>query len=198
MNAEVLTMKTGAELALAEAYAAAKAKLPGDGKVAALREAAFRQFDDTGLPSWRIEQWHYTDLRALLRDVRPLAGAPDAAAKARAKEAGRLIGDMDARRIVFVDGVFVPELSDLQNLSPGLTIKPMAQALASGDPLIAMHLGKVVPTEREGVVSLNTALMRDGALIMSPGARPGAPDPSRVRRDRRQAVLGVHPLAGRH
>ena len=42
MNAEVLPMKTGAELALAEAYAAAKAKLPGDGKVAALREAAFR------------------------------------------------------------------------------------------------------------------------------------------------------------
>ena len=165
MNAEVLTMKTGAELALAEAYAAAKAKLPGDGEVAALREAAFRQFDDTGLPSWRIEQWHYTDLRALLRDVRPLAGAPDAAAKARANDAGRLIGDMDARRIVFVDGVFVPELSDLNNLSPGLTIKPMAQALASGDPLVAAHLGKVVPTEREGVVSLNTALMRDGALI---------------------------------
>ena len=165
MNAEVLSMKTGAELALAEAYAAAKAKLPGDGKVVALRDAAFRQFDDTGLPSWRIEQWHYTDLRALMRDVRPLAGAPDAAAKARANDAGRLIGDMDVRRIVFVDGVFVPELSDLQNLSPGLTIRPMAQALASGDPLVAAHLGKVVATEREGVVSLNTALMRDGALI---------------------------------
>jgi Fe-S cluster assembly protein SufD len=111
MNAEVLSLKTGAELALAETYAAAKAKLPGDGKVAALREAAFRQFDDTGLPSWRIEQWHYTDLRALMRDVRPLPGAPDAAAKARANDAGRLIGDMDVRRIVFVDGVFVPELS---------------------------------------------------------------------------------------
>ena len=129
------------------------------------RDAAFRQFDDTGLPSWRIEQWHYTDLRALMRDVRPLPGAPDAAAKARANDAGRLIGDMDVRRIVFVDGVFVPELSDLQNLSPGLTIRPMAQALASGDPLVAAHLGKVVATEREGVVSLNTALMRDGALI---------------------------------
>ena len=165
MNAEVLSLKTGAELALAETYAAAKAKLPGDGRVAALREAAFRQFDDTGLPSWRIEQWHYTDLRALMRDVRPLPGAPDAAAKARANDAGRLIGDMDVRRIVFVDGVFVPELSDLQNLSPGLTIRPMAQALASGDPLVAAHLGKVVATEREGVVSLNTALMRDGALI---------------------------------
>jgi Fe-S cluster assembly protein SufD len=165
MNVEVLSMKTGAELALAEAYAAAKAKLPGDGRVAALREAAFRQFDAAGLPSWRVEQWHYTDLRSLIRDARPLAGVPDAAAKARAKDTGRLVGDIDVRRIVFVDGVFAPELSDLGNLSPGLTIRPMAQALAAGDPLVFDNLGKVVPTEREGVIALNTALMRDGVLI---------------------------------
>ena len=54
-----------------------------------------------------------------MREAKPLAGAPDAAAKARAKDAGQLIGDMDVRRIVFVDGAFVPELSDLANLSPG-------------------------------------------------------------------------------
>ncbi len=165
MNAELLSMKTGAELALAEAYAAAKAKLPGDGKVAALREAAFKQFDAAGLPSWRVEQWHYTDLRGLLRDVRPLAGAPDAAAKARAKDAGRLVGDIDVQRVVFVDGVFAPELSDMDKLSPGLSICSMAQALASGNPLVTANLGKVVPAEREGVIALNTALMSDGVLI---------------------------------
>ena len=164
MNA-VVPMKTGAELALAEQFAAAKAKLPGDGEVAALREAAFRDFDAAGLPSWRAEQWHYTDLRALLREAKPLAGAPDAAAKARAKDAGLLIGDIDARRIVFVDGTFVPELSELADLSPGLTIKSMAQALAAGDTMVADRLGKVVSPEREGVVALNTALMRDGAVI---------------------------------
>ena len=51
---------------------------------------------------------------------------------------------MEARRLVFVDGVFVPELSDLAELSPGLSIRSMAQALAAGDPLLAAHLGKVV------------------------------------------------------
>ena len=127
MNAEVRSMKTNAELALAEAYAAAKAKLPGDRKVAALRDAAFGRFDALGLPHRRVEEWKYTDLRALMRDAKPLAGPPDAAAKARAKDAGKLIGDMDARRIVFVDGAFVPELSDLADLSPGLTIRSMAR-----------------------------------------------------------------------
>jgi Fe-S cluster assembly protein SufD len=165
MNAEVRAMKTTAEQTLAEAYATAKPRLPGDGKVVALRDAAFGRFETLGLPHRRIEEWKYTDLRALMRDAKPVAGEPDAAAKARASEAGRLVGDSDLRRIVVVDGVFVPELSDLADLSPGLSIVSMAQALAAGNPLVARHLGQVVPVEQEGVVALNTALMRDGVVI---------------------------------
>ena len=75
MNAEVRNIKTNAELALAQAYSAAKAKLPGDRKVVALREAAFRRFDALGLPHRRVEEWKYTDLRALMREAKPIAGA---------------------------------------------------------------------------------------------------------------------------
>ena len=165
MKAELRTVKTAAELSLAESYAAAKPKLPGDGKVIALREAAFKRFDAQGLPHRRVEAWKYTDLRALMREAKPLAGPPDAAAKARAKTAGRLLADMDARRLVFVDGVFVPELSDIAKLETGLEIRSLAQALATGDPLVATHLGKVVPSDGDPAVALNTALMSDGAVI---------------------------------
>ena len=123
MNAEVRTMKTAAELSLSDAYATGKATLPG---VTALRESAFRKFEADGLPNRRVEEWKYTDLRAMMREARPVAGAPDAAGKALAKDAGKIVGDMDARRVVFVDGAFVPELSDLADLSKGLTIRPMA------------------------------------------------------------------------
>lgn len=165
MNAEVRQIKTNAELALAQAYSTEKARLPGDRKVVALRDAAAARFDALGLPHRRVEEWKYTDLRALIREAKPIAGAPDAAAKARAKDAGKVIGDMDSRRIVFVDGTFVPELSDLASLSPGLTVRSMAQALADGDALVADRLGKVMPADGEGVIALNTALMRDGAVI---------------------------------
>ncbi len=165
MNAEVRQIKTNAELALAQAYSAEKARLPGDRKVVALRDAAAARFDALGLPHRRVEEWKYTDLRALIREAKPIAGAPNAAGKARAKDAGKVIGDMDARRVVFVDGTFVPELSDLANLSPGLTIRSMAQALAEGDALVADRLGKVMPADGEGVIALNTALRRDGAVI---------------------------------
>ncbi len=164
MNAEIRPIKTAAETALATSFAAAKRALPGAAAVAALREDAFRRFDTEGLPHRRIEEWKYTDLRALMRDAKPLAAVPDAAAKARAEQAAASLEMIDARRIVFVDGAFVPELSDLAGLEPGLTIRSMAQMLVAGDPRLAARLGKVVPTD-DVAVALNTAFMGDGAVI---------------------------------
>ncbi|HXX52130.1 MAG TPA: Fe-S cluster assembly protein SufD [Xanthobacteraceae bacterium] len=164
MNAEVATIKTAAEAALAQAFSRARDRLPGDEAIAARREAAFDLFAKQGLPHRRIEEWKYTDLRALMRDAKPLAAPPDAAAKARAKEAGRLLGDVEARRLVFVDGAFVAELSDLDNLEAGLTIASLAQALSDGDGALNAHLGKLAPAN-DIAVALNTAFMGDGALI---------------------------------
>jgi Fe-S cluster assembly protein SufD len=112
MNAEIRQIKTSAEVSLAEAFASAKARLPGRGALADLRNDAFRRFEAEGLPHRRIEEWKYTDLRALMRDAKPLASPPDPAAKARARTAGQVLGDVECRRLVFVDGAFAAELSD--------------------------------------------------------------------------------------
>ena len=130
MRPEIKPMKTAAEAALAEAFAAVRATLPGDRRIAERRAAAFQAFDALGLPHRRVEEWKYTDLRALIREAKPLASAPDAQAKQRAKCAGQLLAGIGARRITFVDGAFVAELSDLVALEPGLSIAPMAKALA--------------------------------------------------------------------
>src|SRR5947199_1323796 len=125
--AELTLMKNAAEQQLADEWQAARAKLPG---AAPLRAAAFERFAATGLPHRRVEEWKYTDLRALMRDAKPLAPPPDEAAKARAKDAGRSVGDGQFRRLVFVDGAFVPALSDLATPEAGLTISSMADVLA--------------------------------------------------------------------
>jgi Fe-S cluster assembly protein SufD len=164
VNAEVAVIKTAAETALAQTFAQARDRLPGDEAIMARRNAAFDVFAKEGLPHRRIEEWKYTDLRALMRDAKPLASPPDASAKARAKDAGRVLGDLDARRLVFVDGAFVPELSDLRELEAGLVVGSLAQALTDGDPVVAARLGKLAPASDAAVV-LNTALMGDGAVI---------------------------------
>ncbi len=162
--ADVKVIKTAAETALANAFAEARGRLPGDDALAARRAAAFDLFAKEGLPHRRIEEWKYTDLRALMREAKPLAAAPDAAAKACVKGAGALVGDIETRRLVFVDGAFVPELSDLGALEDGLTVGSLADALTDGDPLLLTHLGKLVPVG-DMAVALNTALMGDGAVI---------------------------------
>ena len=164
MNAEVTPIKTAAETALAQEFAQAHGRLPGGKTIAAQRAAAFDVFAKQGLPHRRVEEWKYTDLRALMRDAKPLAAPPDATAKAAAKAAGALVGDVETRRLVFVDGAFVPELSDAANLEPGLSISSLADALAGNDPALLTHLGKLAPAS-DVAVALNTALMGDGAVI---------------------------------
>jgi Fe-S cluster assembly protein SufD len=162
--AEVKVIKTAAESALAQEFLQARGRLPGDGAVAAARAAAFDVFARQGLPHRRVEDWKYTDLRALMHEARPLAGPPDAAAKARAKTAGTMLGDVESRRLTFIDGAFVPELSDTAALEEGLTVGSLADALAAGDPALLEKLGKLAPSG-DVAVALNTAFMGDGALI---------------------------------
>ncbi len=164
MNAEVTPIRTAAEAALAQTFAQARERLPGDDAVVAQRDAAFDLFAREGLPHRRVEDWKYTDLRALMRDARPLASPPDAAAKALAKSAGAVLGDVEARRLVFVDGAFVAELSDLRNLESGLTVGSLADALSGNGPALVAHLGTLAPAS-DVAVALNTALMGDGAVI---------------------------------
>jgi Fe-S cluster assembly protein SufD len=162
--ADLKVIKTDAETALAEAYAAARDQLPGDDAVASQREAAFALFAKEGLPHRRIEEWKYTDLRALMRDAKPLASPPDAAAKAQAKKAAAFLGDVETRRLVFIDGAFVADLSDLAGLEPGLAVGSLADALSEGDPAVLAHIGKLAP-KGDLAVALNTAFMGDGAVI---------------------------------
>jgi len=164
VNAEVTPIRTAAETALAQSFAQARESLPGDDAVAAQRDAAFDVFAKEGLPHRRVEEWKYTDLRALMRDAKPLAPPPDATAKAVAKTAGARVGDVEARRLVFVDGAFLEELSDISGLENGLTVRSLADALADADPALTNHLGKLAPGS-DVAVALNTAFMGDGAVI---------------------------------
>jgi Fe-S cluster assembly protein SufD len=99
-----------------------------------------------------------------MREAKPLAPLPDAAARRWAAESAALLASIDARRIVFVDGSFVPELSDLSDIEPGLSIRSMASALEAGDRRVVTRMGPISPTA-DTAMALNTAFMRDGAVI---------------------------------
>jgi Fe-S cluster assembly protein SufD len=157
MNADVTLIKTAAETALAEAFARRRTLLPGGRAIAARREAAFRRFERLGLPHRRIEDWKYTDLRALMRDGKPLAEAPDPIAKAAAKSAGSILAGLRAHRIVIVDGSFVPELSD--TVIDGVMVTSFAREMAEHDDAL------VDGANDDVALALNTAFASDGAVV---------------------------------
>jgi Fe-S cluster assembly protein SufD len=162
MNAEIRPVKTVAEIGLAELFAVAGHSLPGGNETAALRRDAFDRFAASGLPHSRVEAWRYTDLRRLVRDAKPLALAPDAAAKAAAGKAGALLAGLGFRRLLIVDGAFVPELSDLADLEAGLSIRSMAEALVADEPLLSLD---ATGAANDPAAALNTALAADGVVI---------------------------------
>lgn len=157
---------TDAEARLAEIFAAQQSA--GAPPLKELRTAAFDAFAKTGLPNRHDEAWKYTDLRTLLRDVKPLAAPPEESAKQSAQTAA-VLADVAARRIVFVGGYLVPELSDLADLEKGLSVTSLSEALAKGDAATA-QLGKVAEVD-DPVFALNTAFMGEGVVIrVSAGA----------------------------
>jgi Fe-S cluster assembly protein SufD len=162
MNAEIRPAKTVAEIGLADLFVAERQRLPGGSEIRALRLDAFDRFVACGLPHSRLEAWKYTDLRRLVRDAKPLATLPDAAAKTAAGGAGALLAGLGFRRLLIVNGAFVPELSDLDDLEPGLTIRATAELLAADEPLLSF--GEAAAKENPAAL-LNIALAADGVAI---------------------------------
>ena len=135
-------------------------KLPGaeHGWVASMRNEALSALTRNGLPTRHVESWKYTDLRSLYRAKfanKKSVDVSDAVARFMIK---------DTHTVVFVDGNFVPMLSEIELFPEGLEVFSLADALNSGDEVLLEGLGEVVDFEQPGFAAVNTALMQGGGV----------------------------------
>jgi Fe-S cluster assembly protein SufD len=156
MTVQMLTTK--AEQAILKTFEDNAAHLPGGKSIAELRRAAIGAFASKGLPSRRVEEFKYTDLKANLRDVFPLVtgGASDAVTAGAAQGAlGSHFGaEFATNAVVFIDGRGVATgghafLADSKAAAPD-----WVQAALADESLTA-----------SADLLLNTALFTDGAVI---------------------------------
>jgi Fe-S cluster assembly protein SufD len=152
--------KTDTQRAVDSVFTAARGRLPGAGPVADARAKAFEAYERTGLPHRRIEEWKYTDLRALVREVLPPALQPDAAALSRARAVLGQHTVEGAARLVLVDGVFAAELSDFAALGKDVSVKTLREALESGGNGDLLSTAATDP-----MLSLNAAMVSDGVIL---------------------------------
>jgi len=164
--ADVTLMKTPAETALAQAFESARTTLPGD---AESRAQAFELFSSRGLPHRRVEEFKYTDLRALLREVAPFANQPSADEAKAALQGSKAFAEVGALQVPFVNGHFVREAVDFGSLPEGVEIVPLREALANGHDWLA-KLSPVPWASNNPVYQLNASFMADGVMIRIAGA----------------------------
>jgi Fe-S cluster assembly protein SufD len=137
-------------------------RLPGGAGILERRRKAYGQFARLGLPNRRVEDWKYTDLRALLGDVAPPVASPDPAALTRARTILERVSFPQARKLVLVDGAFAPELSDLSD-EAGVRIRTLSGELVAGQPDVSARVFGGEPSE--AVFAYNQAFVTDGVLI---------------------------------
>jgi Fe-S cluster assembly protein SufD len=153
--------KTDRGRAVSDAFADARDRLPGVGKVAEVRRQAFAAYERLGLPHRRIEEWKYTDLRALMGEVKPLAPKPDAAALERARLALNVHAVAGTSKLVLVDGVFVSELSDVPGA--GVSVRTLREVLENNGNEARADL--LVTNTTDAMISLNAAMATDGVVV---------------------------------
>ncbi|WP_340110501.1 SufD family Fe-S cluster assembly protein [Pikeienuella sp. HZG-20] len=157
----------------AELAASLLARRPAPAKGAAwaesARQAASARLLAMGGPFRRDEYWRRTDPAPLVE------GAPHAAAEAPEKTP--VFDEIDALRLVFVDGVFRPDLSDEPSLE-GVKIQPLEAALSADIHWAKGLFGALEAAGQDPVArplaALNTARAESGFVIRVTGkpARP--------------------------
>jgi Fe-S cluster assembly protein SufD len=148
MNIHAAPQLTPAEAALVDAFGERLSLLPGDGAVMVKRDNAIEQVK-AGLPTRRIESWHYTDLRRLLTKVPAFDETAKATALAPVLEGSAVFA--------VLNGVS----SDKTDKVEGVTVTRVADKLTDGSFAPALD-----PRDADDAVgAVNTAFVADGYFI---------------------------------
>ncbi|MBI4418568.1 MAG: Fe-S cluster assembly protein SufD [Ignavibacteriales bacterium] len=132
----------------------------------AIRKKALTRFTELGFPTTRHEEWRFTN-------VAPVSGTPF-----NPVPAGRIsvisMSEMrkhllpDAHNLVFIDGHFVPSLSNIDRLPEGVIVCSLAEASRQYSALLQDQFARYAPGDENPFVALNTAFALDGAFVHVP------------------------------
>ena len=141
-------------------------KLNGESSspVHALRRDAIAEFDGTGFPTRKHEEWKYTDVAKLAKTPYVLAVPVHDLKISTEQIAAYSFGSKN--RLVFINGFFAPSLSNVALLPKGLAVGSLSNALNAKDALAKKYCGSLATPSEGPFVALNTAFLRDGAFIV--------------------------------
>lgn len=132
--------------------------------LAQLRRRAIEQFANLGFPTTRNEDWKYTSVSAIANGSWELA-EPVADNTIADRLVALALANLGCSRLVFVNGHYASDLSEIGNLPKGVKAGNLREAFAHGSAELERHYARYAATENQAFVALNTALAQDGAMI---------------------------------
>ena len=132
--------------------------------VNALREQAQTALGALAMPTVRDEAWRFTDLAPLHRlTFQPVL----AASWLQAEDIAPFCLDDAAIRLVFVDGVYAPQLS-IPAPEGGVVMTDLPTAMATHTAALEAQLGRQQTLGDNVFAALNTAYLQDAAVLVVP------------------------------
>ena len=131
-----------------------------------MRKAAIMQLEEFGLPTTRAEEWKYTSLAPLSRI--PFRLSTGHAGELPAAITQNRFWSSPAPRLIFVNGLFRSDLSDLTGVPKGVRITSLADTLKATPELLEPHLGRYSNFKDHTLNALNTAFIQDGVVLFAP------------------------------
>ena len=134
-----------------------------------VRKEAISKFAELAFPTQKDEEWKYTNISPLLKyNFSPVPFKANVSSEVIRKF---LFDKMEHSLIVFVNGVFSPELSKLIDIPKSVDIGSLAEAIKNNNPIAKKHLGKYAENENYFFTTLSSAFTKDGAFIYVPDGK---------------------------
>lgn len=149
-----------AHFAMFEKSLNGEARLP----LHAIRKQAIAKFAELGFPTTKNEEWRFTNVGAIAKaEFSPALRYANNGLTAR--DITRfMFGGMQCMRLVFVNGHFASEFSNLPT-QRGVYGGSLKSAIRSAPEIVNRHLAHYVKVDENGFTALSTAFIQDGAFI---------------------------------
>lgn len=136
-----------------------------------LQKQQMQAFIEQGLPTRKIEAWHYTDVSAIKNHILKIKKSSEPAIQIQTlkKMVEEVRLEIDSHLLVFVNGYFDSALSYIQNLPQGVVLSNIADILKNQPELIKPYLIEFSQQSiNQPFACFNTAMLSDGLFLWMP------------------------------
>ena len=131
-----------------------------------LRTKSLKTFEELGFPTKKEEAWKYTSLAKLLK--KDYSIFPKQETSIELKEVKKyFLYEIDSYKVVFIDGVYSPFLSDTTHEGIDVCLLSAALDKPKYKKVIEKYFNQVAKKD-ESLTALNTSFAREGAYIYTP------------------------------